>query len=301
MLAGDGPATRATGSGTEGRNMNEIEARLTALEGQLARLLADNADLRADNDGLRLTTGRLEADNAALLAQIGALCATTAMNSACEEPPARRSPDHAEHDGEVHPRPVSRRGMIAAVAGAAGGALLATATPAAAANGQPMLLGQANTATTTTAVTAYAVNALQGTSGFGVGRGVYGWATAPYGQSSGVMGESNSNFGTGVTAVATHDTGSTYGLYARADSNSGIGVYGQNSGSTGIGTGYAVYASGRLKALGRSYLGAPATAPIDTDLNSGSISFYLDQTNNKLKVRVKYSNGTLKTATVGLL
>ncbi len=105
------------------------------------------------------------------------------------------------------------------------------------------------------------MNALQSISGHGVGRAVYGWATAPNGSSIGVLGESNSTQGTG----------------------------------------YAVYASGRLKALGRSYLGTPATAPVDGDLNNGSISFHLDQTNNKLKVRVRYSNGTLKTATVGLL
>lgn len=51
---------------------------------------------------------------------------------------------------------------------------------------------------------------------------------------------------------------------------------------------------------GRSYLGAANTAPADADLVNGTISFYLDEGTNDLKVRVRYSDGTLKTATVAL-
>jgi hypothetical protein len=47
-------------------------------------------------------------------------------------------------------------------------------------------------------------------------------------------------------------------------------------------------------------LGAPSSAPTDANLNNSNISFWLDETNNKLKVRVKYSDGTLKTATIDL-
>mgnify|MGYP003346854737 CR=1 FL=1 len=37
------------------------------------------------------------------------------------------------------------------------------------------------------------------------------------------------------------------------------------------------------------------------DLSSGSISFYLDEANNALKVRVKYASGTtLKAGTIAL-
>jgi hypothetical protein len=45
----------------------------------------------------------------------------------------------------------------------------------------------------------------------------------------------------------------------------------------------------------------PATAPTDANLKPGQISWYLDEAGNNLKARVKYSNGTLKTATIALV
>ena len=50
----------------------------------------------------------------------------------------------------------------------------------------------------------------------------------------------------------------------------------------------------------RAYLHAPNTAPTDADLKNSSISFWLDETNDALTFRVKYSDGTLKTGTVAL-
>ena len=92
---------------------------------------------------------------------------------------------------------------------------------------------------------------------------------------------------TGVYGAANAIAGTTYGVYGTHSSPSG----------------FAVYAAGRLKATGRTYLGAPSTAPADSDLDSGSISFYLDQTANTLKVRVKYNSitATYKTATIALV
>ncbi len=46
----------------------------------------------------------------------------------------------------------------------------------------------------------------------------------------------------------------------------------------------------------RPFMSAPNTAPTDTDLKNGSISFYLDETAHDLVFRVKYSDGTLKTS-----
>jgi hypothetical protein len=48
-------------------------------------------------------------------------------------------------------------------------------------------------------------------------------------------------------------------------------------------------------------LGAPASEPASADLNASNISFWVDEGNNKLKVKVKYSNGTtVRTATIDL-
>lgn len=51
----------------------------------------------------------------------------------------------------------------------------------------------------------------------------------------------------------------------------------------------------------RAMIGAPNSAPNDALLPTSSISFYLDQVANNLKVRVKYSDGTFKTGTVALV
>ena len=52
---------------------------------------------------------------------------------------------------------------------------------------------------------------------------------------------------------------------------------------------------------GRVHQNAPADAPADGDLNNGQVSFYLDEVTHNLKIRVKYSDGTLKTGTVALV
>lgn len=46
--------------------------------------------------------------------------------------------------------------------------------------------------------------------------------------------------------------------------------------------------------------GVPNSWSSDSDLSNGQVSAYLDEGANQLKFRVKYSNGTLKTGTVGL-
>ncbi len=77
----------------------------------------------------------------------------------------------------------------------------------------------------------------------------------------------------------------TYGVYGECASDSGFALYGR----------------GRLKATGRCFLGAPAGRPNDNLLTKGGISFYLDPQSDRLKVRVKYPNGTLKTGAIPLV
>lgn len=47
--------------------------------------------------------------------------------------------------------------------------------------------------------------------------------------------------------------------------------------------------------------GAPVSAIGDGFLSPSTISFYLDEAGNNLKVRVRYSNGTYKTGTIALV
>jgi hypothetical protein len=57
----------------------------------------------------------------------------------------------------------------------------------------------------------------------------------------------------------------------------------------------------RLDFNGYVGLGAPNAAPTDGDIPNSQIFFYLDEGANQLKVRVRYSSGTLKTGTVALV
>ncbi len=396
-------------------SMRTVESRLAALEQNQASLLAENDALRAENLELRSVP--------------------------------HPAGTHAPHDtppSEVERRTVSRRGMIAAVAGAAGGLLLTNATPAAAATGNDVLLGQINesgvqttiihtgsgsafcaesqnTEGVTKGVFGQAVSPdgigvsglascewgptkgvhgessgfggvgvsglasavwggtkgvygeVASTDGVGVkgyapassgftrgvtgvaastdAYGVFGHATATTGAANGVYGLAVSGDGVGVSGVASAEVGANKGVYGEADGNEGVGVKGyapsisgdtrgvvglaastsgygvsglasavsgttngvrgQADSPTGFGVfganaatrgaaGMALYGQGRLKVTGRSYFGTPNSVPLSADLNKGSISFYLDQAANNLKVRVKYSTGVLKTATIAL-
>lgn len=51
---------------------------------------------------------------------------------------------------------------------------------------------------------------------------------------------------------------------------------------------------------GRVYLGSPDLAPTDSEIDNGQFTFYLDVASNKLKVRVRYPDGTLKDGELAL-
>jgi hypothetical protein len=114
--------------------------------------------------------------------------------------------------------------------------------------------------------------------------------------------------GAGITAVATEDWS--------APSNRGTKFLFQtyipgggplfnsmtfSDGLVGIGNANPMFALQMGPgSQGGAALGAPPSAPTDGNLAPGQIFFYLDEVGNNLNIRVKYSNGTLKTATVAL-
>ena len=61
---------------------------------------------------------------------------------------------------------------------------------------------------------------------------------------------------------------------------------------------YAAGTSGQTSSLGNAKVAT--AAPTDANLNTGTVTFYLDEGGDKLMVRVKYSDGTLKTGEVAL-
>lgn len=63
-------------------------------------------------------------------------------------------------------------------------------------------------------------------------------------------------------------------------------------GTTGAAAGVAAYTTGMIDLIVRVRQAAPNTTPSDGIINAGQISFYLDESTHKLKVKAKYANGT---------
>jgi hypothetical protein len=164
--------------------------------------------------------------------------------------------------------------MILGVAAAGVGAsVVAGAEPAGATDGNPVLIGKANTAKATTSVTTTKGNGLDGTSdkatgvyGVSVGisglepgvvAGVWGDSTTHAGvvgtskDSDGVAGYSNATGQAGVVGNAAGDEG--YGVYGEATGSDSYGVYGNA-------TSYGVYgnasAEGGYGVLGNATAGS---------------------------------------------
>lgn len=96
-----------------------------------------------------------------------------------------------------------------------------------------------------------------------------------------------------------------YGLYIEEPTGGGTANYAiytaggahYFAGDVGIGTNDPKFL-GHI--AGRLCYGVPDSAPTDADISNSQVTAYLDETNNKLKFRVKYAGGTLKTGEVAL-
>ncbi len=181
---------------------------------------------------------------------------------------------------------VSRRGVMLAAVGAAAGLAAASVrpAPAAAASGGAFILGQSNSSSTPTGLSSPSGFGLTVTSSATSGIALTGQKTALSGVAVGVAGLSQSDHGIGVQGLANSDKGLNYGVYAQTNSSAG----------------FALYAKGRVKVTGRSFLAAPSGAPASADMSTRSISFYLDQAANRLRVKVKYSTGAVKYGSIAL-
>jgi hypothetical protein len=69
------------------------------------------------------------------------------------------------------------------------------------------------------------------------------------------------------------------------------------SGYVGIGT---TDPKTKLHSTGSTIVGVNNGSVGDANIGNGQVNIYLDQTNNKLKFRVRYSTGTIKSGEVAL-
>jgi hypothetical protein len=195
--------------------------------------------------------------------------------------PACNHPDN-------NPKPrVGRRKMILGVAAAGVGAsVVAGAEPAGATDGNPVLIGKANTAKATTSVTTTKKNGLEGTTSDATYSGVEGVDTSGdggygvYGNSAngtGVYG--NSANGTGVYGIITGDTSFQFAVEGSDQSTGdggGVGVGGFSTNGTGV-TGTSTNGTG-VSGVHNTGIGN-GVAGVDNSGNSSSNGVFGSSTN----------------------
>ena len=141
-------------------------------------------------------------------------------------------------------RKQSRRALFAGTVGAGVGAVAATvlgsAQSASADTGGNCVLGESNTASSTTSITTSSGTGLAGTTSDISGVGVFGTDTSSTG-SSGVFGQSTNGTGVqGVTsgnnqaAMLATDNSSGGGIGVSANSTNGTGVFGTSANGAGV-------------------------------------------------------------------
>jgi len=239
---------------------------VAALAAEIAEQRAEMADLRAEIHGLRAELALAGVADASPIPDVGSV-------------PVRSS-------GATPGAPVSRRGVMLAAVGAAAGLAAASVrpAPAAAATGGTFILGQGNSASTPTGLSATSGFALLVSSSATSGQALTGQNSATSGVTVGVGGASQSASGIGVQGLANSTSGLNYGVYAQTNSPAG----------------FALYAKGRMKVTGRSFLAVPSGPPASADMSPRSISFFLDEGANRLRVKVKYSSGVVKYGSIAL-
>lgn len=137
----------------------------------------------------------------------------------------------------------------------------------------------------------------QTTVNSGVTLHVKGGSTAILLIDSNVSG--TAQFGVADAGVKKWHFGKTTGNhFAIVESSVAERMWFKAGGNVGIGTNNPLFG---LHLTSRLAYGVPNSAPTDGDLSNGQITAYLDEASAKLKFRIKYSDGTLKTGEVALV
>lgn len=150
------------------------------------------------------------------------------------------------------------------------------------------------------------------------GVGVYGVAATATGPTIGVRGRTNSPTSTAVKGEAVTNEGSAIGVSGESSAPGGYGVFGYAKATAGVNygvygrsdsptTGWAVWAQGRLRVTGRSFLHAPNTPPALGALPNSTISFWHEPAASggaplgRLHVQIKTSAGQVFRASIPLV
>ena len=112
-----------------------------------------------------------------------------------------------------------------------------------------------------------------------------------------------------ASKVSASGDGGTVGVYGYVQSPAGIAVLGcgHQYGVAGYASdhqhGYAVLAMGNLKCEGKAVINTiepPRAEPADADIPVGCLTFTVDEQQDKLRIKVKFSDGSLRWGIVPL-
>jgi len=106
--------------------------------------------------------------------------------------------------------------------------------------------------------------------------------------------------------LASAQFGIAIGILSQATASQGVaigsGAIAGHANAIAIGNSVATTNTEQLTiGAKRLFMGGPNSAPVDGDLVNSQISFYLDETGNNLKVKVKYAAGTVKIGTLAVV
>lgn len=114
---------------------------------------------------------------------------------------------------------------------------------------------------------------------------------------TGITDETHLTVDTGFSPATNQTMTVTNHLFRVEDASGNVKVFVSHQGDVGIGT---LDPKTKLHGTGSTILGTANAAQVDTDLGNSQVNIWVNESLNQLNFKVKYSNGTVKSASLAL-